>query len=140
MVHFGSHKSKRVVRSVMGGELYAFADGMDFGLTIRHNLEKITSRKLFVKLYTDSQCLFDVITKNLTTAEKCLMIDLQSARESNEKMEINAIAKILSKGNPVDALTKITKNQVLDQILDEGIVSHGVDQWIIRMKPDSESR
>lgn len=39
VLHFGSHKSRRVVRSVMGGEVYAFVDGMDFGLTIKHDLE-----------------------------------------------------------------------------------------------------
>lgn len=93
------------------------------------------SRKLALKLYTDSKCLFDVITKNTTTVEKRLIIDLQSARESYEKMEISDIAKIPSKANPADALTKVTKNEVLDRILDEGIVSHDVHQWIIRTSP-----
>lgn len=36
ILHYSSHKSRRTVRSVMGGETYSFADGFDSGYTLRH--------------------------------------------------------------------------------------------------------
>lgn len=132
ILHYSSHKSRRVVRSVMGGEVYAMADGTDFALTLRYDLERMLDKPLAVRMYTDSNCFFDVITKNTTTTEKRLMIDVQGMREAYERMEVSDIAWIASQANPADALTKITSNAVLDQILDERIVEHDVGQWVIR--------
>lgn len=39
VIHFSSHKSRRVVRSVLGGEAYAFADGVDYGLAVKKDLK-----------------------------------------------------------------------------------------------------
>lgn len=35
VLHFTGHKSRRVVRSVLGGKVVAFADYLDYGLTIK---------------------------------------------------------------------------------------------------------
>lgn len=83
-------------------------------------------------MFTDSKCLFDVITKNTTTTEKRLMIDVQTIREAYEKMEISDVGWIRSEQNPADALTKVKDNEVLDRIIDEGILDHEVDQWVVR--------
>lgn len=40
------------------------ADGTDFTLTLRYDLQKILGKKLAVRMYTDSHSLFDVIKKN----------------------------------------------------------------------------
>lgn len=82
ILHYSSHKSRRVVRSVMGEETYSMADGTAFTLTIRYDLQKMLYTNLTVRLYTDSHCIFDVITKNTTTTEKRLMIDVQAMREA----------------------------------------------------------
>lgn len=67
VLNFSSHKSRRVVRSVLGGETYAFADGMDFGLSMKYDIEAMIDRKIPLRLFTDSKSLFDVITKNTVT-------------------------------------------------------------------------
>jgi hypothetical protein len=38
-LHFSSHKYKRVTRSVLGGELMAFADGIDMVIMLKHDIE-----------------------------------------------------------------------------------------------------
>lgn len=38
---FYSYKSKRIVRSVLGAEAYAFSDGIDMAILLRHDLSKI---------------------------------------------------------------------------------------------------
>lgn len=139
VLHFSSHKSRRVVRSVMGGEAYAMANGMDFTLTLRHDLESMLGNSLAVKMFTDSHCLFDVITKNTITTEKRLMIDIKSVREAYERMEVSDVAWIESKANPADPLTKLTSSPVLDKILDDGIIEHDVGQWVIRTPSQSDT-
>ena len=76
VLDYSSKKSKRVVRSIMGGEVYAFADGFDRSFVIRKDLEKMLNIKIPLHCYTDSKQLFDSITKGQQTTEKRLMIDI----------------------------------------------------------------
>ena len=41
ILDFASKKCKPVVRSVLGGKLYAFTEGFDFAYIIRHDLERM---------------------------------------------------------------------------------------------------
>lgn len=132
ILHYSSYKSSRVVRSVLGGETYAFADGMDFGITLKHDMENMISINLPIKLYTDSKSLFDVITKNTTTTEKTLMIDIKALREAYIRMDIKDVAWIKREHNPADALTKVKEKSVLNKIIDDGVIEHHVQQWTIR--------
>lgn len=91
IMHYSSHKSRRVVHSVMAGETYAFADGSDFALTLKYDVERMIGKRLSLTLFTDSKCLFDVITKNTTTAEKQLMIDIQAVRQDYEGMGMSEV-------------------------------------------------
>lgn len=132
IIQFTSHKSYRVVRSVLGSETIAFADGLDNGLALSHDLNSILQARLPIRLYTDSKSLFDVITKNSVISEKRLMVDVQAIREAYQRMEIYDVAWIRSEFNPANALTKIKENQVLHRVLDEGIIEHPVAQWVLR--------
>ena len=100
---YSSYKSKRVVRSVLGGELYSLADGVDYALAIRSDLQQIVDQHLPVKIFTDSKSLFDSITKNAVMTEKRLMVDVQSLRESYISHEVSDIGWIRSEFNPADA-------------------------------------
>lgn len=141
IVQYSSHKSRRVVRSVLGGETYAFADGLDYGLSLKHDLEQMLGRKLGLRMFTDSKSLFDVISKNSTTTEKRLMVDVQAMREAYERMELSDVAWVKSEDNPADSLTKVKENAVLNRIVDEGKVDHDIQQWVIRKtKEDSEQK
>lgn len=132
ILHYSSSKSGRVVRSTLGGETLAFANGLDFGLAVKHDLDNILNKNIPVRLFTDCKSLFDVITKNTVTTEKRLMVDIQAIREAYAKFDIHDVAWIKSEYNPADSLTKIKENQVLNRIMDEGIIEHPVSQWIIR--------
>ena len=101
-------------------------------LAIRADIEEMLGKVIAVRLYTDSKSLFDVITKNSVTTEKRLMIDVRSVREAYVNMELNNVAWIRSEYNPADALTKVKDNLVLTKAIDEGFITHPVEQWVVR--------
>lgn len=81
ILHSSSYKIQRVVRSVLGGETYAFANGFDFAYLMRHIMQSMIGTKIPLTTITDSEKVFKVIVKSTITTEKRLMIDVEDARE-----------------------------------------------------------
>lgn len=63
-MHYCSYKSKRIFRSVLGGEKYAFADGFDAKFMLRHDLQDTLKNRIQMTILTDSESLFIVIVKD----------------------------------------------------------------------------
>lgn len=106
ILHFASYKSKRVVRSVIGGKCHAFADAFYYGYSPRHDLEQMLDKTLPLQLHTDSDSVFKVIVKNSSTTERRLMIDLEATREAYGSHDIDDIHWVRSGDNPADCLIK----------------------------------
>ena len=126
VLHYNSYKSKRVVRSVLGGETYAFADVFDVAYSIRHDLRKILQKDVKLTLLTDSMSLFKVIINSSVTTEKRLMIDISAVREAYERSDIDFIGWISSKNNIANGLTKLGVCATLVEFLE----THVLDQEI----------
>lgn len=135
ILDYSSKKSKRVVRSILGGEVYAFADGFERAFMLRHDLQTIYRKKIPLHILTDSLQMFDVITKASSTTERRLMIYIEAARESYNREEISNVGLVLSENNIADSLTK--PNKALEKLLATGIDDNPVQQWIIRTKTSS---
>ena len=135
-LQFASYKCKRVVRSVLAGETYAFVDGFDMAYTLRHDLRNIISKDIPLTLVTDSESLFKVIVKSTTTTERRLMIDVKVAREAYARHDISDVGWLRSHNNPADGLTKIGKCTSLTRLLDTGVLQLEVEQWVIRTTDD----
>eukprot|EP00171_Calliarthron_tuberculosum_P008355 IDg8355t1 len=73
-IDFKSYKSKRVVRSVMVGDVIAFRDLFDRAVTLAAKISAIYEKRIPVQLLTDSKSLFNVILKapELLKSEQCL--------------------------------------------------------------------
>ena len=69
-MHFSSHNSRRVVRSVLCGEVYAFADAFDYAYTLKHDLQTILDTTIPLHMITDSKSLFELNTKSSMSLEK----------------------------------------------------------------------
>ena len=82
-------KSRRVVRSIMAGETYAFSDAFDQAYVMKRDLEALYDKNMPLMMFTDSKQLFDVLTKASYPTEKRLMIDIASVRESYNTFEIS---------------------------------------------------
>ncbi len=105
-IDFKYYKSKRVVRSPMGGEVIEFTDLFDRGSTLAAEFSTIYGRRIPVQLFTDSKSLFDVIFKGSRTSEKRMILDIAAAREEFRDKVISYIGLVCSSSNLAEGLTK----------------------------------
>lgn len=74
ILHFRGYKYKRIVRYVLGGLTYAFADGFDTAYILKYDLEDILPIRIHMTILTDSESLFRVIINSSVTTEKRLKV------------------------------------------------------------------
>lgn len=129
-IAWSSHKSKRATRSVLGSETMALADGFDAAYALRHDIERMTGKRIPLSVFTDSLSLFDVITKATLTAERRLMIDVAGVKQAYNSQKIHTIGLIRMQYTPADALTKIRPCGALDEVLEAECLRHPVAQWV----------
>lgn len=63
VLDYASRKSRRVVQSIMGGDMCAFIDAFDVAFAVAADLRSITSHLLDSAFSTDSRQLFDALVK-----------------------------------------------------------------------------
>ena len=73
---------------MLDAELYDFADAFDAAYALRYDLEDKLNKEVLLQIYTDLMDHFDALTKNKSTLEKRLMIDLMATREAYNRGEI----------------------------------------------------
>lgn len=131
-IHWQSIKCKRVTRSVLASELYAFALAFDHASALNQSIQAILNQRIPLVLMTDSRSLYDCLTKLNTTNEKRLMIDIMGIREAYEKREITEIRWTNGKSNPADAMTKGTPSKALQDLIDTNHVDLRTTEWVER--------
>ena len=136
VLSYCSKKSKRIVRSIMAGEVFAFSAAFDQAYVIRHDIQRILGIEIGITMYTDSKQLFDVITRAAHTTEKRLMVEIMAAREAYNRYEISNVGLVPGDSNPADRLTKPKIFVQLNELLHQGVDSTKVSQWIYRMEQD----
>lgn len=101
----------------MEGYLYAFTDAVD--ATLSNSADKGGAMKKVVplRLLTDSKQVFDIITGNKRLTERLLAFDVATARDSYQKVKIDAAGLVRGAKNSADAVTRLKHNGGLDQIL-----------------------
>jgi hypothetical protein len=141
IVHWNSVKCKRVTRSVLASELYGMVGGFDNAIAISTTLRRIMISLDMppppVILCTDSKSLYDCLVRLGTTAEKRLMIDIMSLRESYEQREISEVRWINGKDNPADACTKSSPNRALESLVSHNKLMIKFEASVDRLTPDT---
>lgn len=82
IIDYAIRKSKRVVRPVMGGEVYAFMDAFEMAYVIKVDLERMMGAHQNLMLTTDSKHVFHAVTCGKRTSERRLSLDITVARQS----------------------------------------------------------
>ena len=128
ILHYSSYKRRRVARSVLGAEIYAFADACDFAYCAKRDLESILDRTVPLEIYTNSRSLFDLLNKCSQTQERRLMIDLQGVWDAYKSQDISNFGFIRGPNNPADGMTRPSKGVSLHDLLRTGKAIFSVDQ------------
>lgn len=69
MYDYRSKQSKRIVRSIMAGDLCAFIDRFDLGFSIAADLLLLIDESVEIYMYADSKQLFDAMKKGKRRTE-----------------------------------------------------------------------
>eukprot|EP00168_Porphyra_purpurea_P011369 TRINITY_DN2896_c0_g1_i1.p1 TRINITY_DN2896_c0_g1~~TRINITY_DN2896_c0_g1_i1.p1 ORF type:complete len:816 (+),score=159.39 TRINITY_DN2896_c0_g1_i1:2887-5334(+) len=88
VLSYASRKCRRVVHSIMAGEVYAFTAAFDEAYMLRFDLKVLYERRVHITLLTDSKQLFDVVTKASHPTEKRLLIDVAAARQAYNRHDL----------------------------------------------------
>jgi len=91
IVQYSSRKSRRVTGSTTTGEAFALTNGFDAAFVLRHDIHRMINVKVLILAFTDSEILFEVITRNKMSTEKRLMIHIEAIRESHNERELTNI-------------------------------------------------
>jgi hypothetical protein len=136
IIHWQSVKCRRVTRSVLASELYAFAFAFDTAATLKSTTEQLfpgCRQGIPLIMATDSKSLYDCLTKLGTTKEKRLMIDLMCLRQAYERREITEVIWIKGEMNPADAMTKDKKVcDALTRLIETNKVNVKPESWVDR--------
>ena len=94
LVAWCSKTSRRVTRSVLAAELFALSAGYDIGYTTRHTLSTLLQRTVTLRLYTDSQGLWDAMTSLSPLAERRLAIAIAGLRQAYRTGDLRHLCRI----------------------------------------------
>lgn len=128
VLDYSSRKSRRVVRSIMGGELYAFTDAFDISRTLLIDVRNAIRKPILLHMFTDSKQVFDVVTRGKRPTERRLAIYVSAVREAYTKREIGRVGLVRGKDNPADSLSKTVSNNGLAKLLEKSIDKTPVQQ------------
>ncbi len=132
IVPYGSWKCRCVTRSVLGSEVDAFTQTLDFVLALAHDISDMLTRNMSILMFTDSKCLFDTITKLSTVSDKRLLINISGIRESYTASEITNVAHVSSKHNLANVFTKEqAERTMLRDLMATVKLEPPISQWII---------
>lgn len=85
-------------------------------------------------MLTDSSCLFNMVLRSSSTAERGLMVYFTAVQEAYNKMEIYDISWIFTLKYIADAFTKISVNKLLDKLKKDNTPAQTIAQWVNRDK------
>lgn len=80
-IDYSRIKSQRIVRSVLGADIFGLADTSDAAITFQHDTNQIIQKCLKINTFIDSETLFNIFIRNESTTERKLVIDVKAARE-----------------------------------------------------------
>jgi hypothetical protein len=137
LVHYGSSRSKRVVRSIMAAELHALIYVFYQAYVVKSMLDELWNTDVQIDACVDSRTVFNTVTRFGATLEKRLQIDVFGLRESHKRGELRTLTWIPSDQNIADALTKSrpTLDHALYQILRTNKLHVNPNGWVEHVKP-----
>ena len=100
----------------MRAEIAAFSDMLDEAYAIQYTLHQELGVKPPTHRMTDSESLFDVISKGSRASKRKLKVDIAASREAYEHKKKNNIGFIREKNNIADGLKRLNESDAIQSI------------------------
>lgn len=84
---YSSNNSKRVVRSILAGEIFLFKTAFDHAFVLHHDIGRIIGKSIRIAMFTDSEQLFNLITIASNATDKRLIVEITAAKEAHNRYE-----------------------------------------------------
>lgn len=84
ILHYSNLNKTHDTSSFLVAELFAMVYGLDVASTIYLTLNEMIGHIISLRIYTDSQSLYNCIKKISRTKEKRLLVDLHMLRQAYE--------------------------------------------------------
>ena len=136
IVGYSSRKSKRVVKSIFGGEALALSHAFDIAFVFKQLCCDVLHAKIPLVILIDSKSVFDSVTRSSPTLEKRLAIDLALVQEAHKGFEIDQLGFLRTENNVADPMTKIMDSKALSKIFCENQFAFEIEQWTFRPETD----
>lgn len=117
VLEFASAKIRRVPRSRMTPQIYAFIEVIDVGFIFKNAMVKIYIKYIPLHIFTDSIQVFESIAKGTHRADSRLIIYISTALEAYNNHDISKFGLVIGIQNPSNALFKVTKDTLLMKIM-----------------------
>jgi hypothetical protein len=121
LINTSSTKYKHITRNNLASKICGTINGFDLAYIIAAILKMIIDQqnlpKILIVLYTDSKFLYEYIIKLRTIKEKHLIINIITIKQTYEKKELFEIRYINRRDNPIDTITKLSLNKVLEKFI-----------------------
>jgi hypothetical protein len=131
LINASSIKYKYITRNNLVSKICKIIDGLDLAYIITATLKIIINQRNLFKIpivfYINSKFLYEYIIKLGITKEKYLIINIMAIKQTYEKKELFKIRYIDKQDNPIDTITKLLSNKILEKFVD-------TNELIIRMQ------
>lgn len=106
--NFASNRCKPVMRSLVAAEVHSLVLALYYAYRIADMPQKALDRKLYIEVSMDVRAMFHVMSKDRTTTERKLKVDILALNETDNNCELQSISWIPRATNTSYVLTKET--------------------------------
>jgi hypothetical protein len=121
LINTSSTKCKHITRSSLVSEIYKIIDSLDLvyvtAVTLKIIIDQRNLFEILIVFYINSKFLYEYIIKLRIIKEKYLIIDIMAIKQAYEKRELFEICYINRQDNPIDTITKLLFNKILEKFI-----------------------
>ena len=134
LLQWTSKLTRRLVKSSLGGEVYAFSEMLDHMSMLREFYGHFAGSKPGMIGLEDCESLFTHLKKSKSITEKFLVRHFMSIQQALEDHELDNVFRIPGEENPADGLTKMHSEILpLLRLLESGTYNPGMPQPLKRI-------
>lgn len=83
-ISFKSNKARRLTRSAISGEFFAFIDMIYISISLSEELEAFVNQRVPLQMLTERKSLFTIVSKGSRESEKRTMLEVAPTKDAEK--------------------------------------------------------